>query len=146
MSTMWLSEWVTPGDTAIPGANVEGLRPWDWSYPVLRYLREWPTPTVIIVDMALLLSHSIKSLLPEANCCNTASLTILVHIWLKRRHSLLYRSQFSDCSKIENFRSLVWCDPAIIYFGEFWNLKWELASWEIYHIHKTLGTTEHFGN
>ena len=33
--------------------NVEGLRPWDWSYPVLQYLREWPTPTVIIFDMAL---------------------------------------------------------------------------------------------
>ena len=36
--------------------NVEGLRPWDWSYPVLQYLREWPTPTVIIFDMALSLS------------------------------------------------------------------------------------------
>ena len=21
--------------------SVEGLRPWDWSYPVLQYLREW---------------------------------------------------------------------------------------------------------
>ena len=27
--------------------SVEGLRPWDWSYPVLQYLREWPTPTVV---------------------------------------------------------------------------------------------------
>ena len=27
--------------------SVEGLRPWDWSYPVLQYLREWPTQTVI---------------------------------------------------------------------------------------------------
>ena len=32
--------------------SVEGLRPWDWSYPVLQYLREWPTPTVIIFDMS----------------------------------------------------------------------------------------------
>ena len=39
--------------------NVEGLRPWDWSYPVLQYLREWPTPTVIIIDMALSLSPNI---------------------------------------------------------------------------------------
>ena len=23
-----------------------GLRPWDWSYPVLQYLQEWPTPGV----------------------------------------------------------------------------------------------------
>ena len=23
--------------------SVEGLRPWDWSYPVLQYFREWPT-------------------------------------------------------------------------------------------------------
>ena len=22
--------------------SVEGLRPWDWSYPVMQYLREWP--------------------------------------------------------------------------------------------------------
>ena len=27
--------------------SVEGLRPWDWSYPVLQYFREWPTPTVV---------------------------------------------------------------------------------------------------
>ena len=27
--------------------SVEGLRPWDWWYPVLQYLREWPTPTVV---------------------------------------------------------------------------------------------------
>ena len=32
--------------------SVEGLRLWDWSYPVLQYLREWPTPTVIIFDMS----------------------------------------------------------------------------------------------
>ena len=32
--------------------SVEGLRPWDWLYPVLQYLREWPTPTVIIFDMS----------------------------------------------------------------------------------------------
>ena len=32
--------------------SVEGLRPWDWSYPVLQYLREWLTPTVIIFDMS----------------------------------------------------------------------------------------------
>ena len=30
--------------------SAEGLRPWDWSYPVWQYLREWPTPTVIIFD------------------------------------------------------------------------------------------------
>ena len=28
--------------------SVEGLRPWDWSYPVLQYLREWPTPRVFV--------------------------------------------------------------------------------------------------
>ena len=27
--------------------SVEGLRPWDWSYPVLQYIRQWPTPTVV---------------------------------------------------------------------------------------------------
>ena len=36
--------------------SVEGLRPWDWSCPVLQYLREWLTPTVIIFDMAMSLS------------------------------------------------------------------------------------------
>jgi hypothetical protein len=33
--------------------SVESLRPWDWSYPILQYLREWPTSTVI-VDMSTL--------------------------------------------------------------------------------------------
>ena len=28
--------------------SVEGLRPWDWSYPVLHFSWEWPTPTICI--------------------------------------------------------------------------------------------------
>ena len=62
----YLREWPTPTvvsslsqvlslNTNQPGfleigpmhLSVEGLRPWDWSYPVLQYLREWPTPTVV---------------------------------------------------------------------------------------------------
>ena len=39
--------------------SVEGLRPWEWLYPVLQYLREWPTPTVIIFDIALSLNPNI---------------------------------------------------------------------------------------
>ena len=28
--------------------SVESLHPWDWSYPVLQYLRVRPTPTVVV--------------------------------------------------------------------------------------------------
>ena len=39
--------------------SVEGLRSWDRLYQVLQYLREWPTPTVIIIDMAVSLNPNI---------------------------------------------------------------------------------------
>ena len=51
ISDGWLGSISPLGDWA-KHLSVEGLRPWDWSYPVLQYLREWPTPTVIIFDMS----------------------------------------------------------------------------------------------
>ena len=30
--------------------SVEGLRPRNWSYPPLQYLREWPTPTFFVTE------------------------------------------------------------------------------------------------
>ena len=45
----WLDGWgsISPLEIGPMHLSVEGLRPWDWSYPVLQYLREWPTPTVV---------------------------------------------------------------------------------------------------
>ena len=45
----WLDGWgsTSPLEIGPMHLSVEGLCPWDWSYPVLQYLREWPTPTVI---------------------------------------------------------------------------------------------------
>ena len=42
----WLGS-ISPLEIGPMHLSVEGLRPWDWSYPVLQYLREWPTPTVV---------------------------------------------------------------------------------------------------
>ena len=45
----WLDGWgsISLLEIGPMHLSVEGLRPWDWSYPVLQYLREWPTPTVV---------------------------------------------------------------------------------------------------
>ena len=45
----WLDGWgsISPLEIEPMHLSVEGLRPWDWSYLVLQYLREWPTPTVV---------------------------------------------------------------------------------------------------
>ena len=58
ISDGWLGS-ISPLEIGPMHLSVEGLRPWDWSYPVLQYLREWPTPTVIIFDMALSLNPNI---------------------------------------------------------------------------------------
>ena len=46
ISDGWLGS-ISPLEIEPMHLSVEGLRPWDWSYPVLQYLREWPTPTVV---------------------------------------------------------------------------------------------------
>ena len=46
ISDGWLGS-ISPLEIGPMHLSVEGLRPWDWSYPVLQYLREWPTPTVV---------------------------------------------------------------------------------------------------
>ena len=51
ISDGWLGS-ISPLEIGPMHSSVEGLRPWDWSYPVLPYLWEWPTPTVIIFDMS----------------------------------------------------------------------------------------------
>ena len=45
----WLDGWGSISRLEIGPMHLsdEGLRPWDWSYPVLQYLREWPTPTFV---------------------------------------------------------------------------------------------------
>ena len=45
----WLDGWgsISPLEIGPMHLSVEGLRPWDWSNPVLQNLREWPTPTVV---------------------------------------------------------------------------------------------------
>ena len=48
----WRMVGLSPLEIGPMHLSVEGLRLWDWSYPVLQYLREWPTPTIIIVDMS----------------------------------------------------------------------------------------------
>ena len=46
ISDGWLGS-ISPLEIGSMHLSVAGLRPWDWSYPVLQYLREWPTPTVV---------------------------------------------------------------------------------------------------
>ena len=46
ISDRWLGS-ISPLEIGPMHLSVEGLRPWDWSYPVLHYLREWSTPTVV---------------------------------------------------------------------------------------------------
>ena len=46
ISDGWLGS-ISPLEIGPMHLSVEGLRHWDWSYPVLQYLREWPTPTVV---------------------------------------------------------------------------------------------------
>ena len=45
ISDGWLGS-ISPLEIGPMHLSVEGLIPWDWSYPVMQYLREWPTPTV----------------------------------------------------------------------------------------------------
>ena len=47
ISDWWLVS-ISPLEIEQMHFSAEGLRPWDWSYPVLQYLREWPTPTVFV--------------------------------------------------------------------------------------------------
>ena len=58
--------------------SVEGLRSWDWPYPVLQYLRGWPTPTGIIIDMALSLNLNIHPHYKYKHHCDWLSLVCLL--------------------------------------------------------------------
>ena len=80
------------------GQPFRGAMPsWDWSYTVLQYLRKWPIPTVIIVDMCTVVAQPPPSgpkqiymqpvqwdawlYIDQLNVPNYISFTFSGHIW-----------------------------------------------------------------
>ena len=104
--------------------SVEGLRPWDWSYPVLQYLREWPTPTVIIFDMNTVVKPQQPPTTTMLQWERPSLLDLLavrfrINFWLDGWGSISPLETGPMHLSVEGLRPWDWSYPVLQYFREW---------------------------